>query len=162
MRRKEREVSSFDEIVAILGRCDTIRLGIRGERFPYVVPVSFGMAVENGQITLYFHCAQQGLKIDLLKEHPEICVEADRFFKIEKTEIGITTRYESVIGFGKCEFLTEKEDILKGLRTLVGRYGYDDYPLDRCRGLKHLSLWKITLESVTGKQNLPAEFSTSQ
>ncbi len=40
MRRKDREVQSLDEIFDILNRCDTVRVGFRGEEYPYVVPVS--------------------------------------------------------------------------------------------------------------------------
>lgn len=43
MRRKEREVTNLKDIVDILTRCDTIRIGMQGEIHHYVVPVSFGV-----------------------------------------------------------------------------------------------------------------------
>ena len=39
MRRKNREVTDMNEILDILRRCDTIRLGLTGADGPYVVPV---------------------------------------------------------------------------------------------------------------------------
>lgn len=93
------------------------------------------------------------MKIDLLRQRPKVCIEGDIFIRVEPTEHGITTRYESVIGFGVCRFVTEPQEILHGLRLLCQHYGYDDYPLDRCKGLPHLLVGKITLSSLAGKRN---------
>ena len=95
------------------------------------------------------------MKTDLLKANPDVCVEGDIFMRVEPTAHGITTRYESVIGFGKCEFVTEPDEILHGLQMLCDHYSYSDYPLDRCKGLQHLLVGKITLTELTGKRNLP-------
>jgi nitroimidazol reductase NimA-like FMN-containing flavoprotein (pyridoxamine 5'-phosphate oxidase superfamily) len=154
MRRKEREVTNLKDIVDILTRCDTIRIGIQGEIHPYVVPVSFGVEVMDEVPVVYFHCAKQGLKIDLLEKHPEVCVEGDIFYKVEQTEQGITTRYESIVGQGRCEFLMELDEIKRCLRLINDHYGYNDYPLDRCRGLAHLRIGRIALQEITGKRNL--------
>lgn len=155
MRRKEREIKSVDEIIDVLKRCDTVRIGIQGDEYPYVVPVSFGMETKDGKAVIYFHCAKQGMKIDMLRKNPKVCVEGDIFIKVEKTEHGITTRYESVIGFGECEFVSDEEEIIHGLKLLTERYGYEDYPLDRCRGLQHLYVGKIIINELYGKRNLP-------
>ncbi len=155
MRRKEREIKSVDEIIDVLKRCDTVRIGIQGDEYPYVVPVSFGMETKDGKAVIYFHCAKQGMKIDMLRKNPKVCVEGDIFIKVEKTEHGITTRYESVIGFGECEFVSDENEIIHGLKLLTERYGYEDYPLDRCRGLQHLYVGKIIIKELYGKRNLP-------
>ena len=46
VRRKDREVLNREEITDILSRCSTLRIGIQGEDYPYVVPVSFGLDTE--------------------------------------------------------------------------------------------------------------------
>ena len=155
MRRKNREITDKEEIFAVLKRCDTIRIAFRGEKYPYIVPVSFGMEIVEGDATIYFHCAKEGMKLDLMEKCRDVCVEADRFIKVEPTAHGITTRYESVIGFGSCEKVTRPEEILKGLRLLVEHYGYDDYPLERCKGLENVTVCRIRLASESGKRNLP-------
>ena len=113
------------------------------------------MEIVDGPAVIYFHSAQQGLKIDLLEKNPQVCVEGDIFIKTEKTTHGITTRFESIIGFGNCCLIKETNDIIHGLKLLTEHYGYADYPLDCCTGLQHLFMWKITLKEITGKQNLP-------
>ncbi len=154
MRRKDREVTDLTKITDILNRCNTIRLGIHGTDYPYVVPLSFGLEIIDNTPIVYFHCAQEGLKIELLEKSPNVCVEGDIFHKVEKTENGITTRYESIIAQGKCEFATSPDEIKHGLRLINQHYGYDDYPLERCKGLAHLKIGKITLHKITGKRNL--------
>ncbi len=155
MRRKDREVTDQKEIFDILNRCDTVRIAMQGGKYPYVVPVSFGAEMQDGKPVIYFHCARQGLKVDLLKEKPAVCVEGDIFLKIETTDHGITTRYESVIGFGECRFLTDPEEILHGLKVLTEHYGYYDYSLESCRSLQYIFVGKIVLDEITGKRNLP-------
>ncbi|MDE5879470.1 MAG: pyridoxamine 5'-phosphate oxidase family protein [Desulfovibrio sp.] len=154
MKRKEREIRDFSAIVDVLRRCGTIRLGLRNGDFPYVVPVSFGLEVVDGKAVVYFHSTPAGLKAACLEKDAHVCVEADIFYKVEPTKIGITARYESVIGFGVAAPV-EGEEKLHGLRTLVEHYGYDDYPLDRCRGLKNTVVYKVVLTELTGKRNLP-------
>lgn len=155
MRRKDREISDIEEIFDMLLRCDTVRLGIQGNDHPYVVPLSFGAELVNGKPIVYFHCAEQGLKLDMLNENPNVCIEGDIFIKTEMTAHGITARYESVIGFGICRFAEDEEEILHGLRLMTEHYGYNDYPLERCQGLQHLKVGVIELDAVTGKRNLP-------
>ena len=155
MRRKDREVTDPQEIFDILKRCDTVRIAVYGEEYPYIVPVSFGTEMIVGKAVVYFHCAREGLKVDLIRANPRVCVEGDIFIKIEPTDHGITTRYESVIGFGACRFVEDMDEIVHGLKVLTEHYGYYNYPLERCRGIEHLFVGKIVLDEMTGKRNLP-------
>lgn len=157
MRRTDREVTDSKEIIEILERCATVRIGINGDDYPYVVPVSFGVEVMNGKPVVYFHCAKSGMKMELMRLNPNVCVEGDAFLGVQKTAHGITTRYESVIGFGKCVIAEDASDIVKGLRLILEHYGQTEYPIERCRGMENLNVCKITLDRVFGKRNLPEE-----
>jgi nitroimidazol reductase NimA-like FMN-containing flavoprotein (pyridoxamine 5'-phosphate oxidase superfamily) len=153
MRRRDREVYGTDEIFDILNRCDTLRIGISGDKYPYVVPVSFGAELDNGEIVIYFHCAKEGMKLDLINENPNVCIEGDIFIKTEEIKHGITARYESVIGFGRCEFLADEEEMLHGLKVITEHYGYFDYKFDKCGGIHHFLVGRIVVEEITGKRN---------
>ena len=98
-----------------------------------------------------------GGSIDLLKANAHVCVEGDIFIKTETTAHGITTRYESLIGFGECQLVENPDEVIHGLQLLTEHYGYDNYSLERCRGVDHLFVGKITLDEVTGKRNLPGQ-----
>ena len=155
MRRIDREVRDPDQIFDILRRCDTIRLALQGENGPYVVPLSFGAEQADGRVVVWFHCAREGKKVDMIRACPRVAVEGDIFYKTETTDHGITTRYESVIGQGVCDFPSDEETVVHGLRVLLEHYGYMDYDLSRCRPVSMLLVGRIILDSLTGKRNLP-------
>ena len=156
MRRADRQVQDPQEVFDILQRCDTLRIAMRGEKYPYIVPVSFGAEIQDGTPVVYFHCAPQGMKVDLLQADPYVSVEGDILIRIEKLSQGITARYESVIGFGQCRFLEDIDEKVHALNLLVAHYGHSGYPVDSCPALQHLVVGKIVLDQLTGKKNLPA------
>ena len=156
MNRKDREVCDVSEVISILSRCNTIRLGLINQGNPYVVPVSFGLDIVDGRAVIYFHGAIAGLKAECIAQNNHIGIEADIFYKVETTKIGITARYESVIGSGVVKRVDGEEKIY-GLRKLLEHYGYNDYPLDRCNGLDHTAVYKIEILELTGKRNLPSD-----
>ena len=155
MNRKDREVSDVSDVISILKRCNTIRLGLINHGKPYVVPVSFGLDIVDDKVVVYFHGAITGLKVDCIAQNEHICIEADIFYKVETTETGITARYESVIGTGIVSKV-DGEEKLYGLKKLLEHYGYHDYPIDHCKGLGHTAVYKIVLSKLTGKRNLPS------
>lgn len=154
MNRKEREVKDFADVADILKRCKTIRLGLINQGRAYVVPVSFGLDIADEKAVVYFHGAVAGLKAECIAQNNRVCIEADIFYKVEPTKTGITARYESVIGSGVVS-KAEGEEKLHGLRKLVEHYGFDDYPVDRCKGLENTTVYKIVVSELTGKRNLP-------
>lgn len=155
MRRKDREITDKDEILDVLRRCDTVRLGLLDGDQPYVVPVSFGLDTSGGETVIYVHGARQGMKVDCVAAHEKICVEGDIFYKVEEVPQGITARYESVIGFGTVSKV-EGEEKVYGLKKLLEHYGFGDYPLDDCKAVAYTAVFKIVLHTLTGKRNLPA------
>lgn len=150
MRRADREIKSWEEIVDVLRRADTIRLGINGDPFPYVVPLSFGFEDCGGQIIIYIHGASEGLKHTLLDKNNHVCVETDIFHRYAETATGLTTEYESVIGFGTAAAVYDDEAV-KGLDLICSHCGYHGYIYDKA-ALAYMRIYKIALSSVTGKR----------
>ncbi len=153
MRRADREVKDFNEIVDILGRCDTIRLGMNGGEYPYVVPLSFGFATDGETITIYIHGAKEGLKNDLLAQDNRVCVEASLFHRF--TEIpqhkALTTEYESFIGFGRASVVAGAE-AKKGLDLICAHAGFPGFDYGGESALAMTRVYKIELERFTGKR----------
>ena len=75
MRRKEREVTDYNKMIEILKSCDCCRIGLVDDKGAYIVPMNFGYEDNNGKLTLYFHGATEGKKIDLINNQPEISFE---------------------------------------------------------------------------------------
>ena len=76
MRRKEREVIDYAEIEEIIRSAGCAGL-ILGGMYPYIVPMNFGYENVNGRRTLFFHCAGEGRKLDLLRRNPDVAFEMD-------------------------------------------------------------------------------------
>lgn len=150
MRRADREIKSFSEIVEVLERCDTIRLGINDEEYPYVVPLSFGYEVKDGQIVIYVHGAREGKKHDLIGRNPCVCVEADICHRFVETGDNVTTEYESLIGFGRAEKANEA-DTIRGLDLILKHCGFENFPYEPSVA-SFMTVYRVTLESVTGKR----------
>jgi len=150
MRRADREITSRDEIIDVLRRADTIRLGIHDTPYPYVVPLSFGFEDANGQLTLYIHGAKEGKKHTLLDRNNHVCIEAGIFHRYAETHTGLTCEYESVIGFGTAE-VVEGGEAVKGLDLVCSHCGFHGYEYNHA-GLAHMRIYKITLDSFTGKR----------
>lgn len=150
MRKSEREIKDFPDLLELLNRCDTIRLAMNGEEYPYVVPLSFGYEIIDGRIVLYVHGAREGKKHQLLAINNRVCVEADICHRFAETEQGVTTVYESIIGFGSAEKIFD-EQAAHGLDLLLSHCGFDGYAYEHA--VTHvLTVYKITLDSVTGKR----------
>ena len=62
MRRKDREVTDFKTILAIIDECDIIRIGLADGDFPYIVPLNFAYAVHGNQIDFFVHGDMAGRK----------------------------------------------------------------------------------------------------
>ncbi|MCL2674733.1 MAG: pyridoxamine 5'-phosphate oxidase family protein [Defluviitaleaceae bacterium] len=150
MRRKDREITDFNEIIDILQRADTIRLGIHDDPFPYVVPLSFGFETNDGKVELYIHGAKEGLKHTLLDRNSNVCVEASIFHRYVDLGTDLTTEYESVIGFGAAQII-QGDEAKKGLDLICTHCGFDGYSYD-IRALNVMRIYKITLSSITGKR----------
>lgn len=156
MRRNDREITDLDEIIDVLRRADTIRLGLHDEPYPYVVPLSFGFEASDGKITLYFHGAAAGLKHDLIAQNPHVCVESDILHRYaEVPPSNVTAEYESFIGFGKAERVAGDEAV-KGLDFLLTHCGYDGFEYN-ADALDITAVYRITLDSFTGKRRFVRE-----
>ena len=66
MRQKNREITDFNEKIEVMKKCDVCRLALNDDGYPYIIPLNFGMSVEGKKVTLYFHSALEGYKVDLM------------------------------------------------------------------------------------------------
>ena len=120
MRRKDREVTGNEAIMQIISRCQVCRLAMCRDNVPYIVPLNFGAELEEGKITLYFHGAREGKKLDVIRENPQVCVEFDGGHQLLEGEIACahSFAYESVVGFGRAQILESHADQARGLEAI--------------------------------------------
>lgn len=151
MRRSEREIRDENEIVDILEKGLVCRLGLCDGQQPYIVPLNYGYRDRR----LYFHCAREGRKIDILKRNDRVCIEVDSDARIIRGETPCrwTAKYMSVIGFGRARIIDDEKEKKAGLDIIMAHYGGSGGDYDE-KSLQRTSLIEVVLESMTGKQSL--------
>ncbi|MDO9576915.1 MAG: pyridoxamine 5'-phosphate oxidase family protein [Candidatus Cloacimonadales bacterium] len=152
MRRKDREITDRNQMLEIISRTQVCYLGMSKENLPYVVPLNFGYA-EN---TIYFHCAPEGEKIDVLNKNPHVCLifNVDNKLVNNVSQDDWTMYYKSVIAYGKIEFVFDISERQKAINVMYRHYGGQDYPLPEPVLAKTMFL-KVVIEKMTGKRNIP-------
>jgi nitroimidazol reductase NimA-like FMN-containing flavoprotein (pyridoxamine 5'-phosphate oxidase superfamily) len=73
MRRKEREIREIKDLLDIIEKCKNCRLGLCDDNQPYIVPLNYGYAYRDSVLTLYFHSAKEGKKMDIIKRNNKAC-----------------------------------------------------------------------------------------
>jgi nitroimidazol reductase NimA-like FMN-containing flavoprotein (pyridoxamine 5'-phosphate oxidase superfamily) len=150
MRRKDREINDIDLIEDIIRNSLVCRLGMSRDNQPYVVPLCFAYS-DN---TVYFHSAGEGLKLEILQQNPNVCVE----FDIDQEVIQGATpcewgmQYRSVIGFGKASFVEDLEEKRKGLDAIMKHYSGRSFEYVE-PAIESTCIIKVAIESMTGKES---------
>jgi len=152
MRRHDREITDIKEMTDILYRCLVCRLAFNDKDFPYIIPLNYGIDVQDGIVTLYFHSALTGTKIDLIKQDSRATFEVDcgHTLVLEHDTGNCTMNYESVIGHGTIEFVPENEK-LDALKILMRHYRSEDFPFNEVM-VRYTNVFKLKVESMTGKR----------
>ncbi|MGB9820530.1 MAG: pyridoxamine 5'-phosphate oxidase family protein [Pseudothermotoga sp.] len=146
LRRKDRAINS-SEATEILQRSDFGVLCTCDGIYPYAVPVNY--VYKNGVI--YVHSASQGHKIENIKKNSRVSFVVVGGCEILPQEF--STRYESVIVFGKAEIL-EGKDAVEPLREIAQKYSPQN--TERAEKvieqyLRDVCVIKIEIEHLQGK-----------
>ncbi len=153
MRRKDREVTEMHEIEEIIRACKVCQLAMVEEGQPYLVPLNFGYQFQDGVLTLYFHSAKDGRKIDILKKHPRVCFELMQEGKLIYAENPCNFGYEysSVIGFGDVEFVEEPAEKCEALTLLMRHQVNQEFTFTEAQAAA-VCVYKIITSDFTGKR----------
>lgn len=153
MRRKDREITDFNELLGIVKRCSVCRVAFFDEAYPYIIPLNFGYEEKEGALTLFFHCANAGKKIELIQKNNHVAFEMD----IPKAVLAgdkacdYTMPFESVCGNGVIEIAGDDGKI-PALSILMRQYSdktaFEFDPAD----VKAVTILKLTVNALTGKR----------
>jgi len=157
MRRKEKEITSIEEKLEIIAKCKVCRIGLSENNYPYIVPLNYGFSYDDKKLTLYFHCAMEGKKIDIIRNNNNACFEIDCDTKLIEGKKPCNYGYEfrSIIGFGKIIFLDTKDEKINGLNYLMKQLTEKDVKYDFNENeLNSVIVFKMTVDEFTGKQKV--------
>ncbi|MDE5422085.1 pyridoxamine 5'-phosphate oxidase family protein [Ancylomarina sp. DW003] len=150
MRRKERNIEDQTIIQDILNTSHICRIGLSDTDYPYILPLNYG----HEDNVLYFHCAPEGRKIDLIKKNNKVCFEIESDYRLVTDEVSCkwTSEYRSLIGIGEIEIIHSPEEKVKGLDIIMQQHGKTDnqYPT---KVLSKLLVLKLSIKELSGKQS---------
>ena len=151
MRRTDREITDYTQMLKILDECDCCRLGFSTERGAYIVPMNFGWEEQDGQLLFYLHGAAEGRKAELMRQNGVCSFQMDSDHRTELLPNGMTTRYRCLMGKATIRQLTEEEKP-RAMRILSGRY-FPDAPDCPPQALARTAMWQLTVTEWSGKEN---------
>lgn len=126
----------------------------RHDGTPYGLPLSLARKDER---TFYFHCADEGEKIDCISHNPIVSLSAVSKCtpKYEADKNNFTEYYHSAIAIGRAEFVTDDTEKIEALRLICERFlphFMEHFDEAIARSLNRTTIVRITLtEPPVGK-----------
>jgi nitroimidazol reductase NimA-like FMN-containing flavoprotein (pyridoxamine 5'-phosphate oxidase superfamily) len=150
MLRKEKEITDPAEIEAIIKNAAVCRIALSDNNNPYLIPVCFGYHDR----TLYFHCANAGKKLDIIRRNPNVCFEMEGEIVLLRAAQPCNwgMKYKSVIGFGKAAIIDSGQEKESALAIIMTHYS-DDAGTFPEESVARTTVIKITIDALTGKRS---------
>lgn len=176
MRNTKYEVKQSGEIRAILEACKVCRLGLHSGDDIYMVPLNFGYklldaalpeagseaaksapeggASGHGTLTLYFHCAKEGRKLELLRENARVGFELDGGHALIEGERACAYgyRYHSIIGTGTAALLEGAQEKAQALALLMKHQTGQDFSFTP-QETASVAVLRVTADTFSAKRH---------
>jgi uncharacterized protein len=154
MRRKDRLVEDRAELQAIFDEAEVCRLGFAQGGTPYIVTMNFGYSWEAEFPLLYFHCAREGRKLDMMRANPRVCFQLDAAHELvtgpAPCDWGM--KYASIVGYGVLGEAAGEEERREGLDRIMGHYGWAGEGSYAASVLGATTLLTLRVDELSGKR----------
>jgi nitroimidazol reductase NimA-like FMN-containing flavoprotein (pyridoxamine 5'-phosphate oxidase superfamily) len=155
MRRADRKISDAHELEEIIQRADVCRIAFANDNIPYIVTMNFGY--KNAlKRSFYFHCADKGRKLEMIKKNNHVCFELDTDHKIVRAKKSCNwgMSYCSIIGYGDIAVVEDKQERLFGMNSIMDHYGGEgDYLYDD-KVFEKTIILRLDVREMTGKRKV--------
>lgn len=150
MRRKDREITDRTEMEAIIKATNLLHMALVDGDMPFLVPVFYAF----DGTSLYFHSAQSGSKIEILKRNSNVCFEIsiDNGFIESYEPCDFEAKHRTVIGTGKAFFVEDEADKIKALDLIVAHFTDRKFEYPKTN-LDRTAVIRIEITSLKGKKH---------
>ncbi len=137
----------------IIDKCEVCYVGmIDQEGKPYVLPFNFGY--DEGVI--YLHSAQEGKKIDILKNNPNVCItfstDHKLFHRHEPVACSYGMKYRSVLAYGRIEFIDDYDKKVRGMNIIMKKYVGREFEYN-APAINNVCIYILDAEKMEGKES---------
>jgi nitroimidazol reductase NimA-like FMN-containing flavoprotein (pyridoxamine 5'-phosphate oxidase superfamily) len=152
IRRKEKEITDINEMIKILEMAQYITIAMCKDNEPYLATLSHGY--DRDRHCIYFHCATEGKKIDILSSNNLVWGQAllDKgYVQGACDHLYATTQFK-----GTITFVTDKEEKIYALKTMIR--AIDDNPEKVMaeqitdKSVARVGIGRIDIEYMSGKK----------
>jgi nitroimidazol reductase NimA-like FMN-containing flavoprotein (pyridoxamine 5'-phosphate oxidase superfamily) len=148
MRRQDRKLQK-NEAIKIIESSEYGVLSLCSNDTPYGVPLNPVLYKD----TLYFHCAKQGFKIDIINDNPYGHFVFVSKYKVLKEKF--TTLYDSAMVHGSLRYVDDPDERMLAYKLLLNRYvdntEFDKKHVEKCD--KSTTLIAMDINDMSAKSN---------
>jgi nitroimidazol reductase NimA-like FMN-containing flavoprotein (pyridoxamine 5'-phosphate oxidase superfamily) len=153
IRRKEKAIESEDEMISILEKSKYITIAMCQNDEPYLVTLSHGYDRERNCI--YFHCAQEGKKVDILSQHNVVwgqAIEDHGYAEGSCDHLYATTQFK-----GRVTFVKDANEKEHALRVMINSIEPDPEKVIKeqitKKSVHRVNIGRIDIDYMSGKKS---------
>ncbi len=153
IRRKEKEIKDRGEILGILREAKHVTIAMTDTDGPYLATLTHAYNEEKNAI--YFHCAHEGRKVEILKRDDRVWGQA--MIDLGYSEGNCDHLYRTAQFKGRVVFVKDPEEKRQALELLIRKNEKD--PADVIRrqvtvsSIKRVNIGRIDVEYLSGKKS---------
>lgn len=149
---KSRMITDPTLIDAVINECDACFVGMVDENnMPYTLPLNFGYK----EGVFYLHCGPKGRKLSILENNPNVCIAMSTghqmYHQSENLACSYAMKYKSVLVKGKVEFITDIEEKVLALSSMMKQYTNREDFRYSIPSLKNVQVMRLKPESLECK-----------
>jgi uncharacterized protein len=154
MRREDRRIVEKDGLRAIIEAADVCRLGFALGNTPYIVTMNFGFEWEGEYPRLFFHCAKEGRKLDMMRANPRVCFELDHGHELVTGSSACSwgMKYSSIVGYGALHEVGDEGERLIALDHVMSHYGWSGRGDYAPAVMSATTLLVLVVDELSGKR----------
>ena len=121
LTKRECLVTDPEQIRHILDSGKVLHLGLSVNDEPYVVPMNYGYALEDGKLVVYLHSAVRGRKLEMLQANPKVffSIDCDRMPFEGRVPCQYGMVYSSIMGRGTAAIVEDVEEKKRAMTLLM-------------------------------------------
>ncbi len=137
----------------IINRCDCCYVAmVDSDSLPYVLPFNFGYEGN----TVYLHSAQEGMKMDILRKNPNVCIafSTDHTLRHSHDEVACSygMKYRSVLVHGSIEFIDDFEEKKRILNVVMKKYTSREFSFN-APAVNEVCVYKVDVKRISGRES---------